>query len=204
MRRHVNLSLESARFDSTPVLSLEEEQIMMSDAADLASEIGQELNECDRIIEVSDALEDLAVIADEIEQASPVEIALIEKAGDMAVAGTDIEAEEVVPSLESFRGKRIATEGLRDTAALIWKNIQEFLKAVWEKIEKFFYNIIGTIPTIRRRLEALAKKIEATESKSPRGTVFEVNTTAGSMGSVVGRLSTGGKLPRNDNEFWLH
>lgn len=200
MRRHLILSLESVSPVDGLTISLEEEQIMMSDAADLAAEVHQELNECDRNLEISDALEDLAIIADQIEQASPVEIALIEKVGDMAVAGTDIEAEQVVPSMESFKGMRIATEGFKDTAATIWKNIQAFLKSIWDKIEKFFYNIFGVIPAIRKRLDILNEKITKAQSRSPRGTTFEVST-GGANGAIVNRLSINGKLFRNDNEL---
>lgn len=200
MRRHLNLSLESLAPGLGQTVSLEEEQIMTSDAADLAAEIHQELNECDRNLEISDALEDLAIIADQIEQASPVEIALIEKVGDMAVAGTDIEAEQVVPSMESFKGKRIAVEGFKDTAATIWKNIQAFLKSIWDKIEKFFYNIFGVIPNVQKRLDQLEEKIQAAQNRTPRGTVFEVST-GGANGSIVNRLSINGQLFRNDNEL---
>lgn len=201
MRRTLSLSLESFQHHTGHVVSLEEEQIMLTDAAELASDINQELNEANRIVELSDALEDLAVIADQIEAASPTEIALMETAGDMAVAGTDIESEEVIPSLESFRGKKIAAESFRQTAGQIWKNIQDFLKKIWDKIYQFFSNIYGVVPSARRRLDKLKDKLEKIQSLSPRGTTFEINTKTGGLGSIVTRLSVDGKLPRNDNEF---
>lgn len=200
MRRNLQIALESINQPILHTVSLEEEQVMLTDATVLASEVNQELNECDRIIEISDALEDLAVIADQIETASPTEIALIETAGDMAVAGTDIEPEEIVPSLESFQGKRISTESLRERANQIWTNILEYLKKVWEKVEKFFYNITGVIPNVRKRLKSLEEKIKSIEHLSPRGTVFEINTKTGGMRSIVGRLMVEGKVPRNDQE----
>ncbi len=201
MRRHLSLSLESFSTNVGHVVSMEEEQVMMSDAADLASDINQELNEVDRIVELSDALEDLAAVADTIEAASPTEIALMETAGDIAVAGTDIEAEEVVPSLESYRGKKIAAESFRQTAGNLWKNIQAFLAKIWEKINQFFYNIFGVIPRVRKRLQGLRSKLEKIQSLSPRGTTFELDTKSGGVGSLVARLATDGKLPRNDSEF---
>lgn len=202
MRRCLKLSLEALPSEIGRTISLEEEQLLLADAADLASDINQELNEVDRLSDVSNALEDLAAVADQIEQASPTEIALIETAGDVAVAGTDIEAEEVIPSLESYRGKKIATETIRARAATIWKNIQQFLKSVWEKIEKFFYSIFGTIPNTRRRLQKLKEKVDGSHAKSPRGTMFEVSTdSAAEMLSVVNRLMINKRVPRNDSEF---
>lgn len=196
MRRFMSLSLESVSYREADVLSLEEEQIVMSEAVDLSNEITQELNESERNIEISDALEDLAVIADQIEQASPVEIALIETVGDVAVAGTDIEAERVVPSMESYRGGRIATEGLYKTATTVWENIQKYIATVWEKINKFFYNIFGVIPRIRKSLdEILEKAKEADLNKSPAGTVIELSTP-----SIAKHLTINGKLPTKDND----
>lgn len=201
MRRTLSLSLENFHRVSEPTLSLEEEQIVMTDAVELASDINQEFNEANRIVEISDALEDLAVIADQIEAASPTEIALMETAGDMAVAGTDIESEEIVPSLESYRGKRIAAEGFKQTAGQIWKNIQEFLKKIWEKITQFFSNIFLAIPNARHRLNQLTDKLKEIDGLTARGTVFEIDTKTGGMGSLVSKLSVDGKVPSNDAEF---
>ena len=201
MRRTLSLSLENFHRVSEPTLSLEEEQIVMTDAVELASDINQEFNEANRIVEISDALEDLAVIADQIEAASHTEIALMETAGDMAVAGTDIESDEIVPSLESYRGKRIAAEGFKQTAGQIWKNIQEFLKKIWEKITQFFSNIFLAIPNARHRLNQLTDKLKEIDGLTARGTVFEIDTKTGGMGSLVSKLSIDGKVPSNDAAF---
>lgn len=175
MRRHFNLATESLNpaFEN---LSLEEEQILIGEVAQDQAEIANDLAETDRIIEVSDALEDLAVVADTIEEATPAETAMVEIAGDMAVAGTDIEAEEVVPSMESYRGKRISTEGLKETAMTIWKNILEFLKKVWKKIEGFFYKLFGTIPTLRKRIKDLQEQVEKKSSAKLEEKSFKISS----------------------------
>lgn len=152
-------------------ISLEEEQVMLDEANTAAVEADQELAEAERIIEVSNALEDLAVIADEIQEATPAETALVEIAGDMAVAGTDVSPEEIVPAMEGYVGRKIATEGIRETAASIWQSIQNYLKQVWEKIETFFYRILGTIPRLRRNLAALEAKVDETVGKTVEGNV---------------------------------
>lgn len=166
MRNFLNIGLESERAvlgDAN--ISMEEEQLMLDEAAQDSAAADADLGEAERIIEVSDALEDLAVIADGIEEASPAEVALIETAGNMAVAGTEVEPEEIVPAMESYRGKRIATEGIKETARTLWKSIQEFLKKIWAKITNFFYKIFGTIPALRRRLADLRKVCESKSGK---------------------------------------
>lgn len=159
MRKHFSHAMESQSFGEN--ISLEEEQLLLDESAADAAGTESDLKEAERIIEVSDALEDLAVIADGIEEATPAEVALLETAGDMAVAGTDVEPEEVVPAMEQYQGRRIATEGIRETAQTIWRSIQEFLKNIWKKIESFFYKIFGTIPALRKRLKELQKRVEA-------------------------------------------
>lgn len=120
------------------LLSLEEEAIIVSEATDEAQTAQQEIAQAERIIEVSDALEDLAIVADEIETATPRELDLIASAGQMAVAGTDVEPEDVVPALESYLGKKVAVENFREKAAQIWEKTMAFLKQIWERIVRAF------------------------------------------------------------------
>ena len=160
MRRQF-FALESAPPAGAPVrmLSLEEEMLMVDEAAQDESQVERDLSESERVIEVSDALEDVAVVADGIEAATPGEVALIDTASQMAVAGTDIEPEQVVPAMESFMGKRIATETIRDTAKTIWENIQAFLTKVWNQIVAYFR--VGAVVTmVEKRIDALEKKIK--------------------------------------------
>ena len=152
--------------------------VSADEAAPLPAEVNVAIAECFRMEQISDSLEDLAVIADGIEEASPEEVALIRTVSDMAVAGTDVQSEEIVPEtvvplqLEvsgaagnvvtegRFIGRRISTEGIRETAKSIWEAIKKFLKDIWAKIETFFYKIFGTIPMLRRKVEALKKRAD--------------------------------------------
>lgn len=192
MRKFLSPSLESHSYFGE--LSMEEEQVMLDEASQDLSGADQDLGEAERIIEVSDALEDLAVIADGIEEATPAEVALIENAGDMAVAGTDVEPADVVPAMESYRGRRIATEGIRETAQTIWKAIQDFLKNIWKKIEGFFYKLFGTIPSLRKRLKELKNKVEAKSGTS----IEEKKVT---LNSGLASLSTEYKVVKNEGDL---
>lgn len=195
MRRILNTALEAQALPAASMISLEEEQIMLDEAASNQAEVAQDLSEAERIIEVSDALEDLAVVADGIEEATPAEAALVEVAGDMAVAGSDVTPEEIVPAMESYIGRRIATETIRETAANIWKSIQDFLKKIWTKIQDFFYKIFGTIPAIRRRLKDLEKRADETHGKS-LGETKSVKLSTG-----LKALSIDGKVVKNASEI---
>lgn len=182
MRRYLQPALEN--YDNAPALgdesiSMEEEAIMLDESSQAAAEASQDLNEAERIVQVSDALEDLAVVAGSKDEVSDTEAALMEKAGDMAVAGTDIAPDEIVPAMESFRvdGKisgSLAMENFREKADRIWQNIKRILKEIWEKISTFFYKIFGTIPRRRKSLKALAERVAETHSLTRKEAKFTV------------------------------
>ncbi|MNU19711.1 hypothetical protein D3C71_79440 [compost metagenome] len=167
-------------------ISLEEEALVIADAATDAAESATELAETERIIEVSDALEDMAVIAGEIKEATPVETQLIETVGTMAVAGTDIAPEEVVPALEGVQDLKPHLEKVKATAKRIWEQILTYLKGIWEKIEAFFYKQFGTIP----RLQAQLVKLQNLALDAAKG---ESSTPAISVTGTIHALSVSGK-----------
>jgi len=159
MRKFLNPSFESAAFAGIGNLSLEEEELI---AAELPAEevtIQGEIKEAERMLEVSDALEDLAVIADNIPEASTTDVQLVETAVAVA-AGPEVEVEEIVPALESYIGRKISTEGLVEAARNIWESIKAWLNKMWKQVKDFFYKIFGQIPSLRRKLDAMKKRVE--------------------------------------------
>lgn len=143
------------------VISLEEEMVIIDDAAQTASDVEQDLGEVERSLDTADALEDVAVVADHCEEATPTELALVDSAAQMAVAGSDIEPESVVPAMESYLGKSLkpAVESIRETAASIWQNIQKYLQRIWEKIQAYF-RIAVIVPNLEKRVEALEASVK--------------------------------------------
>jgi hypothetical protein len=178
MRRFLNTGLESFHGESlgNENISMEEEAILIEDAGSDAEGADKELSEAERIIEVSDALEDMAVAVSGEEPLTEREAMIVETAGQMAVAGTDIEPEEIVPSMEGFVGRQISTEGFREKARQIWEAILRFLKQIWEKIEGFFYKIFGTIPRMRKTIKALEEKVENANRKTIKEKKFNVSS----------------------------
>lgn len=135
---NTNDPLSVAHVDEGEAISLEEAGIILGDARVLAGEIGRDLNESERVIQISDALEDLAIVAKDIKAATPAEAFLIELVGQTATAGTEVLPEEVVPSMESFIGLSISTEGIIETARRIWEAILNFIRKIWSKIKDFY------------------------------------------------------------------
>lgn len=174
MRKFLDYSAESAF--AGRVYSPEEEDVLAGETAAEEVEIAGEIAEADRALDTSDALEDLALVADTIEDASTTDVQLVETAVQVA-AGPDIEVEEIVPALESYVGRRLSLEGLRETARTIWKNVQEWLKKIWGQIKDFFYKIFGQIPGLRRKVADMRKRVEEAASKKKEET--KVTITSG-------------------------
>ncbi len=167
MRSILNTALEGLNGAATDYgfISREEEEVMAEDAAQASDDAATGLDESERMLGLADGLEDLAEIADGITDATQTETQLLTVAGNMAVAGSDVPAEEIVPAMEGYIGKRIAVESLRERASAIWKAILAQIKKVWAFIEKFFYSIFGTIPGIRKNLKELRSRVDSTNGK---------------------------------------
>jgi hypothetical protein len=133
-------------------------------------EIGANLREAERAIQTSDALDDLAHVAKSIETATPAQAALIETVGDMAVAGTDVEPDAIVPSLEQYVGRSVAleAEGIKDRAKKIWEAIVAFVARIWERIRAFWRGL--QLGYYAKKLETLAKELES-YPENPEGKV---------------------------------
>ncbi|WP_144106600.1 hypothetical protein [Paraburkholderia sp. BCC1886] len=178
-------AMEALRERLEVSVALEEAAVEMADDAALSGEIGHDLAESERVIQTSDALEDLAFVASQIKEASPEEAALFETAGNLAVAGTDVEPDAIVPSMESYIGKSIATEGFKDTAKRIWESIVLFVDKIWEKIRTFWRTKVA-IPAFRKRIDALRKGAHASGDTPNTDTInVAVDIRALSMGGGI-------------------
>lgn len=197
MRNFLSTALEGHRDPTFANLSLEEEQDLIVEAAADEAAVNNDLAQVERISDMSDALEDLAVVTDGMAEDGPTdtEAALVDTMANMAVAGTDVEAEEIVPAMESFGGKRMrySAESIRERAKAIWESIRKFLKQIWEKITAFFYKIFGTIPALRRRLQDLKKRIQ----DNSKNTIDQKKIT---VTTGVASLSVNYKTPTSDTD----
>lgn len=146
-------------------ISAEEAEVMNQEAVAIGNEIERDIESVDATLDKADSLEDMAVVADEIVEATPGEVALAQIAGDMATAGDEeLTGDDVVEvAAESNGVRRIASESLREKVSTIWENIKKVLKEIWAKVEKFFYNIFGNIPRLRKEVEAMRKRAEQIE-----------------------------------------
>jgi hypothetical protein len=152
-------ALESHQ-EAPATISLEEELLVVDECARHEAQIQRDLAEVNRGLDLSDALEDLAIVAGKIKDASKEETELTELCGQMATAGSDVEPGEFIPSMESYRDQSIATESFTERAKQIWETIQKYLARVWDTIVNFFKRVFQQIPRYKARLADLKKTLE--------------------------------------------
>lgn len=174
-------------------LSLEEEQLVMAEANEINNEVENGLSEADRLTDVVDTLEDLAVVTDKIEEATPVELNLIDAVASMAVAGSEVDSEKVIPAMESFKGKKIATESFVQRAKDIWATVQRFLAKIRDNIILFFKKMFSTIPNLQQKVSDLQKKLE---TRADDNTENNIEILAG-----ISYLSVDGSVSKDQAEL---
>jgi len=187
---------KSASSYSGVELALEDEAIQVAEGEEAASEVTSDLADIDQGLDQASALEDLGEISSEIVETTPTEAALIDTAANMAVAGTDVEASEVVPAMESFVGRRVATESIMETARNLRRSIAEFLRKIFEKIRVFYQKYFSQHARLANNLKALLKKIESHTSSGKDKNNFEITSTSRMMFVGGSAIKDGNKLVR--------
>ena len=170
-------------------ISMEEEALLIQESAGDLAEAEAEIEDAQELADTSDALEDLAMVADGIDEASENEVALVEAGVQLATAGSDLEVEDVAPGLESYVGRRISTEGIKETARAIYEAIIRAVKKFWEKIKAFFRKTVGTLANLRRSAEKLRQRAGECHGKTSKEKQIEV-------GSEINSLSIDYKAPK--------
>jgi gas vesicle protein len=162
----VGIGFEDAEIEAAP----EGEELVQSvqESTELQGEVVNDLATVERLEQSAAGLEDIAGINENaVTEATEGELALTEVAADLATVGTDIEgAAEMVPALESYAGKRISMEGIKQVAKDIWAAIKAFMKKIWEKIITFWRRITDQVPSVVKAAKKLQARAEATAGKT--------------------------------------
>lgn len=145
----------------------------------LEESIVSEIAENDKVSDIAENLSDIAdtVEASPNEQLSDTEKQLIASSANMAVAGTDEDAEVVAPSLESFADKaliiaelrkkhQIANEGIADSLQGIVTKFSEFVQGMFSFASKIEYKIRDAKKAVAALKVTKQKEVEILFKKS--------------------------------------
>lgn len=172
-------------------ITLEQAALILGDKSELIGSIRRDLAESERLIQLSDALESIAETARNIKAATPNELRLLELCGQLAVAGSDVEPDRIVPSLESFAEGEIALEaidGIVSTAKKIWESVLMFVRRIWEKIRNFWSSGV-TISKYKKMISDLKTELDRMGDAHSEKPTFAVSGV--SHGLMMNMQTTG-------------
>jgi hypothetical protein len=195
MRKHFAPTPASEDARSIKRVSLEEELIVVGNANEAAQACDERLSEVERLVDLKQALEDLAVIADNIQQPTPMELDLIDNCAQMAVAGTGMSPENLLKGPPLAVGQEIATEGWTDSAQRLWATIKAFMKKIWDHIETFL-KVHVVLPSIYARLQLALRQLKNRTGELRYGNSPQMELTTG-----LTYLSNGLRIQRSAAEY---
>lgn len=153
-------------------LSKEHETVVLSEAelADneaktniIFNEVEELSHEIDRASDIAEALENMQVIMSGDEEPTARELALINVANQMAMAG-DEEKVELVPAEESYYRRHTALEGIGEAIANVWKAIWSMISKLFNAIFSLFGGGSGVGGSVAR-IEKHLKKVSGRRAK---------------------------------------
>lgn len=174
--------------------SLEEDAVLVNEAAQELSTVDTELHHIRHMQDIANTFDDIIKYSPAIDRAEPIDLLMVKAAAQLAVAGSDVEVHEIVPSIERYRGRTINMESFRSFLSGVWRSIVEALKRVWAATTAFLSAVIGTVPRMRFFLNRMISKLEATDRQS----AWPESVT---VGVELYALSVKDKLPKNVNEI---
>ena len=124
-----------AKEHETVVLSEDELAANEAKTSIIFNEVEELSHEIDRASDIAEALENMQVIMSDGEEPTARELALINVANQMAMAGDENKV-ALVPAEESYYRRHTALEGIGEAIANVWK-------AIWDMISKLFNAIFS-------------------------------------------------------------
>lgn len=148
------LSMESAGHPEKFVrLSQEEEAILAGEINDGQLAINDMYDDSSRLVDMVAGLEDVLIIAETPNtDFTQVDQGLVQVTADMAVAGTEAQAENFIPDTS------LSTEAIEEVKAklaAIWKSVVEYLKKFMAHLRALFGNYLSLLRTMRQRFEGM-------------------------------------------------
>lgn len=100
---------------------------------EMLNDIASELEGNERVFEVTDGLSDISDIVNSTPDGETVDIPMLQTAANMAVAGTDADAQSIIPAIESFSDKKLAMEAIGEKIKSAITSVMNGFKDISEK-----------------------------------------------------------------------
>jgi hypothetical protein len=166
---NTNLAIESMTIDQVLtgrfVPSLEEEVVALQEADELQQTADADVAETTRVEDVTDVMLNVADTLEGAEEITPQQAQLVDTASEMAVAGSDGDPDDVIPSAADVVEGNVSLESfvddIRKRAAEIWARIRQFCLEIWNTIKDFFRKIFHAAPRLLARVKELREQVAA-------------------------------------------
>lgn len=154
-----------AKEHETVVLSEDELAANEAKTSIIFNEVEELSHEIDRASDIAEALENMQVIMSDGEEPTARELALINIANQMAMAG-DEEKVALVPAEESYYRRHTALEGIGEAIANVWKAIWSMISRLFNAIFSLFGGGSGVGGSVSvARIEKHLKKVSERRAK---------------------------------------
>jgi hypothetical protein len=152
------------------VPTLDEEVVDLQAADEAQAQAVADVAETTRVEDVTDVMLNVADTLETTNEITPQQAMLTDTVSEMAVAGSDGDPDDVIPtaadvvegkvSLESF------VEDIRKRAAEIWQRIRAFCLEIWKTIKEFFSRIFHAAPRLLSNVKDLREKVAARKKEA--------------------------------------
>lgn len=149
------------------------------------------------IVSIEDSIASLEAIVtffDEGVTPSLEDLALADLTVQNAVTHTDVTSEELLPALESYVGKSVSTESVKDTILKYYKVVMDFIKRIYEGIKNFLFRLMDDLEPLKEKVSTLLTYLDSKSSAK----VKEPITT---VGPSVRNLVVAYKLPNTYDDL---
>jgi hypothetical protein len=178
-----NLSIEQMSIEQIlkdrHVPSLEEEVVDLQEADAAQAQASADVQETARVEDVTDVMLNVADTLETAETITPQQAMLTDTVSEMAVAGSDGDPDDVIPTAADVVEEKVALESfvedIRKRAAEIWQRIRAFCLEIWKTIKEFFARIFHAAPRLLARVKEL--RDIATEKKKTFGSADPAQAT---------------------------
>ena len=152
-----------AKENETVVLSEAELAANEAKTSIIFNEVEELSHEIDRASDIAEALENMQVIMSDGEEPTARELALINVANQMAMAGDENKV-ALVPAEESYYRRHTALEGIGEAIANVWKAIWSMISRLFNAIFSLFGGGSGAGGSVAR-IEKHLKKVSERRAK---------------------------------------
>lgn len=157
--------------------NVNEELMELQCAQEALCDLTIEYREAERLHELAIQVDVLGQVCGCVKEGSKVELALIESATEIALIGTGIKSDDVIPNLEGYEGQTVGLENrLKEFAMRIWRAITRMARKIWGYVMRFYYSIFRSIPKLRKSAEDLKEKCDKVTDKTQSNDKIEMKS----------------------------